>query len=102
LMYALGILNSLSPDDITKGHRVAGTGEIFFDGDVGGIGGVRQKIFAAKAAGAEYVLVPTSNYDDALDAADGDIVVVAIANIDEAVDFLDTLELVPQLQAQSD
>ncbi|MDH3425816.1 MAG: hypothetical protein OEM22_04005, partial [Acidimicrobiia bacterium] len=82
-------------------HRVAGTGEIHFDGEVGAIGGVRQKIFAAKAAGAEYVLVPTNNYEDAQEAADGDIEIVAVATVDDALDFLETLDPVPQLQAQS-
>ncbi|MDH3471911.1 MAG: PDZ domain-containing protein, partial [Acidimicrobiia bacterium] len=101
MMYALGIFNYLTPDDITKGHRVAGTGEIHFDGEVGAIGGVRQKIFAAKAAGAEYVLVPTNNYEDAQEAADGDIEIVAVATVDDALDFLETLDPVPQLQAQS-
>jgi PDZ domain-containing protein len=99
LMYTLGIMNLLTPDDMTKGHRIAGTGTIRFDGSVGPIGGVRQKVYAARDAGAEYVLVPADNYDDALEAAEGDIEVLSIATIDDALRFLDALEPSPALQA---
>jgi PDZ domain-containing protein len=99
LMYALGIINFLTEDDITQGHRVAGTGTIRFDGTVGPIGGVRQKVFAAIAAGAEFVLVPRDNFADAVEAADGDVEVLAIDVLDDAINFLDSLEPVPQLAA---
>ncbi len=92
LMYALGIMNLLTPDDLTNGHRVAGTGTIQRDGTVGAIGGVRQKVFAARRVGAEYVLVPTSNLDDAMTAAGDEINVVEVATIDDALEFLAGLE----------
>jgi PDZ domain-containing protein len=60
---------------------------------------VRQKVYAARDAGAEYVLVPADNYDDALEAAEGDIEVLSIATIDDALRFLDALEPSPALQA---
>lgn len=91
LMYSLGIVNLLTPGDITKGHVIAGTGTIEFDGRVGPIGGVRQKVYAARDFGAEYVLVPAANYDDALTAAGDDIQVVSIEDFAAALDFLDTL-----------
>lgn len=99
LMYALGIMNFLTPEDLTNGHRVAGTGTIRFDGTVGPVGGVRQKVFAARDAGATYALVPVENYEDAFDAAGGEVEVVAIANIDEALAFLESLAPAPALQA---
>ena len=99
MMYTLGIMNLLTDDDLTKGHRVAGTGTVRFDGSVGPIGGVRQKIYAARDAGASYALVPQDNFEDALGAADGEIEVIAIATIDDALAFLDGLEPSPALTA---
>lgn len=91
-MYTLGIIDALTEEDLTKGHRVAGTGTIRRDRTVGAIGGVRQKVFASRAAGAEYVLVPESNYEDALTAAGDDIVIVSVSTLDDALAFLDSLE----------
>lgn len=91
MMYALGIIDVLTPGDITNGHVVAGTGTIAPDGSVGGIGGIRQKVVAAEAAGAEIVLVPSGNYDDALTAQVDDIQIVAVGTIDEALAFLESL-----------
>ena len=50
---------------MTKGHIVAGTGTIAYDATVGPIGGIRQKVVGAEAAGAEYILVPADNYESA-------------------------------------
>ncbi len=91
LMFTLEIINQLSEDDLTRGHVIAGTGTIARDGSVGPIGGVRQKVFAAIDAGAEYVLVPAQNFDRARDAAGDDIEAVRIATIDDAMAFLATL-----------
>lgn len=91
LMFTLEIMNQLSEEDITRGHRIAGTGTIKQDGAVGVIGGVRQKVFAAIDAGAEYVLVPAGNIEDAREAAGDDITVVEVAEIDDALAFLDSL-----------
>ncbi len=88
LMYTLGIIDMLTPGELTHGHVVAGTGTIAPDGSVGGIGGIRQKVVAAEAAGAEVLLVPASNYDDALTAPADDIQIVSIASVDEALSFL--------------
>jgi Lon-like protease len=91
MMYTLGIIDLLTPGDITNGHVIAGTGTIAPDGTVGGIGGIRQKVVAAEAAGADIVLVPASNYEDALTALTDDIEIVAVANVDEALSFLESL-----------
>jgi PDZ domain-containing protein len=91
MMFTLEIMNQLSEDDLTKGHRIAGTGTIAQEGEVGAIGGIRQKVFGAIRAGAEYVLVPAANFPEASDAAGDDIEVVSIATIDDALDFLASL-----------
>jgi PDZ domain-containing protein len=92
MMYALTVIDLLTEGDLTKGHRVAGTGTIRFDESIGPIGGVRQKVYAARGIGAEYVLVPTDNYERALTAADDAIEVVSVATLQDALDFLDSLD----------
>ena len=91
LMFTLEIINQLSEADITRGHRIAGTGTIDNQGAVGSIGGIRQKIYGAIDAGAQYVFVPAGNFDAALEAAADDIEVVRVNTVDDALDFLDTL-----------
>jgi PDZ domain-containing protein len=92
MMHALAIVDSLTEGELTKGRVIAGTGTIQLDGTVGGIGGIRQKVVGAEAAGAEYILVPESNYESALTAERDDIEIVPIATLDEAVAFLESLE----------
>jgi PDZ domain-containing protein len=91
MMLTLGVYNSLSEEDITGGNRIAGTGTINPDGEVGRIGGIRQKTLAAIGVGASYLLVPDGDFDAAFAAADGEIEVVAVTTIDEALDFLESL-----------
>ena len=62
-------------------------------------GGVRQKVYAARGIGAEYVLVPADTYEDALTAADDSIEVVSITTLQDALDFLDSLEPAPEVMA---
>ncbi len=88
LMFTLELMNQLTEQDLTDGERIAGTGTISRDGAVGGIGGVKQKVFGAIDAGATVVFVPASNYDDALEAAGDKIVVVRVETIDDALVYL--------------
>jgi len=99
MMYTLAVMDLLTEEDMTKGHRIAGTGTIRFDESVGAIGGVRQKVFAARAIGAEYVLVPQDNYPDALTAAGDEVEIVPVATLQDALDFLASLEPAPSLLA---
>ncbi len=70
---------------------MAGTGTIQASGEVGGIGGVRQKVVAAEAAGAEIMFVPEANYEEALTAQRDDLELVPVATLDEALAYLETL-----------
>jgi len=99
MMYTLTLMDLLTDEDMLKGHQIAGTGTISFDETVGAIGGVRQKVYGARSVGAEYILVPELNYEDALTAAGDDIEVVAVANLQDALDFLDALEPAPETVA---
>lgn len=91
LAFTLTILDLLSPEDLTHGHVIAATGTMSFDETVGAIGGVRQKIYAARAAGASLVFVPTANYEDALTAAGDEIEIVPVDTLQDALDRLATL-----------
>ncbi len=92
MTYALTVIDLLTAEDLTKGRVIAGTGTIRFDETVGAIGGVRQKVFAARGIGADVVFVPTANFEDALTAAGDDIEIVAVATLQDALDFLAALE----------
>lgn len=92
MMYALAIIDLLGDDQLTHGRVVAGTGTIRGDGSVGGIGGVRQKVVAAEASGAEVMLVPESNYAEALTAPRLSMELVPVATIDDALAALAALD----------
>ena len=58
LMFSLAVVDELTPGAMTGGEHVAGTGSISADGEVGVIGGLRQKLIGARDAGAEWFLAP--------------------------------------------
>jgi PDZ domain-containing protein len=92
MMHALAIIDTLTPGELTGGNVIAGTGTIEYDGSVGSIGGIRQKVVAAEAAGASVILVPAGNYEEALTAERDSIDIVPIANLEEAIAYLENLE----------
>ncbi|NUU64478.1 SepM family pheromone-processing serine protease [Paenibacillus agri] len=98
LMFTMEIYNRLTPGDLTKGHRVAGTGTIDADGVVGPIGGVKHKIVAADRAGAEFFFVPVKNYDEAKTKADKigtAMKLVPVSTLTEALDYMKKLPVKP-------
>ena len=92
MMFVLEILDRLVPENLTRGYKIAGTGTITLDEEVGGIGGVKQKVVAAEKAGADYFLVPKENYQEAFQVA-RNIEIVKVGSLDEVMNFLDDLEL---------
>ncbi|HWM72767.1 MAG TPA: S16 family serine protease [Nocardioides sp.] len=76
LMFSLAIYDTLTPGSLTDDEIVAGTGEIAPDGRVGPIGGIQQKVVAARDSGAELFLVPEANCEEALQADNGDMQLV--------------------------
>lgn len=93
LMFTLGLLNRLSPADLTHGLKIAGTGTISLDGSVGPIGGVKQKVIGAEWAHAKYFFVPCdgSNYDDAAKVVGHSMTLVPVKTLDNALSFLNAL-----------
>ena len=87
LMFTLALYDRLTPDDLTAGRTIAGTGTIDCGGRVAPIGGVAQKVAAAESNGADVFLAPALNALDAREAA-GDIRVVSVSSFADAVDYL--------------
>lgn len=91
MMHTIAIIDTLTEGELTNGYVIAGTGTIRMDGTVGSIGGIRQKVPAAEAAGATHILVPEGNYESALTAEFEDIEIIPVATISEALAFLESL-----------
>jgi PDZ domain-containing protein len=85
LMFSLAIYDTLTEGSLTDGEVVAGTGTIAGDGSVGPIGGIDQKIAAARDDGASLFLVPPDNCADALDSPHGDMELVRAQTMSEAL-----------------
>ena len=85
LMMALNVYNNLIPNDITNSLIIAGTGTIEIDGSVGPVGGIRQKVIAAKRAGSELILVPTANFEEASPLSTDGTAIVAVDSFEEAL-----------------
>jgi len=64
VMFSLEILNQILEEDITRGRRIAGTGTINLEEEIGPISGVRHKILAAERDGADAFIIPTANRDE--------------------------------------
>jgi PDZ domain-containing protein len=88
LMWALGIVDLLTPGDLTSGRTVAGTGVIDLDGGVHAVGGIEHKVLAAEEAGAEIFLLPRANLEDAQRVGEG-IQLVPVQRIEEALTHLE-------------
>jgi PDZ domain-containing protein len=91
MMFALGIIDKLTPGGITGGRAIAGTGTIDFAGDVGEIGGIQQKVYAAADAGATVFLAPTGECAAARQVAPAGLRVVPVATLSAAVRALHDL-----------
>lgn len=87
LIFTIGLIDLLTPDDILQGRKVAGSGTISSSGKVGPIGGISEKIIAAKKAGATVLFAARENCDELPDEVTG-ISIVAISTLEEALDYL--------------
>jgi Lon-like protease len=85
LMWSLGLYDLLTPGDLTGGRLVAGTGEIGLDGTVGPIGGIGDKIVAARGVGADIFLVPKNNTAEERTFDAGDMRLVPVGSFDDAL-----------------
>lgn len=94
LMFTLELYNQLTPGDLSKGYRIAGTGTMSPDGTVGPIGGIPHKIVAADREHADIFFAPAENYDEAkakYDTLKTDMKLVKVSSVDDALKYLDAL-----------
>lgn len=91
LMFTLGILDKLGEPSLTGGRYIAGTGEISTDGSVGPIGGIAEKLIAAKAKGAVAFLVPEANCKEAARRPPRGLPLLEVGSVSDALDGLQAL-----------
>ncbi|HWI31906.1 MAG TPA: S16 family serine protease [Microbacterium sp.] len=91
MMFALGIVDTLTPDELNGGKDVAGTGTIDAEGIVGPIGGIRQKLYGARDAGAEYFLAPDRNCDEVVGHIPNGLRVFSTATLEDSITALDAI-----------
>ena len=90
-MFALGIVDELTPGDLTGGKDIAGTGTIALDGSIGPIGGIEQKMAGAKTDGSGYFLAPASNCADVVGNVPDGLEVYAVSTLHEAVTTVEAI-----------
>ncbi|WP_405882350.1 PDZ domain-containing protein [Streptomyces sp. NBC_01136] len=88
LMFSLGIVDKLTPGNLTGGKFVAGTGTIDDNGTVGPIGGIELKTIGAREKGAQYFLTPKDNCAAAAKDTPGGLTLVKVNTIDDAMNAL--------------
>lgn len=94
LMTAIGIYNSLTKDDITKGKTIAGTGTIDADGRVGEIGGIKYKILGAIKKDVDIFICPKENYEEAkkvLDSKNANMKLIYADTLEDAINKLNEM-----------
>ena len=83
LIFSLGLVELLAPENLLQGRKIAATGTISKSGAVGAIGGVQEKIVAARAAGVELLFISRQNCDEISGEVDG-LKVIAVSTLEEA------------------
>jgi Lon-like protease len=85
MMFALAIIDKLTPGKLTGGKFIAGTGEIDPSGAVAPIGGIQQKMAGARAAGATIFLTPAANCANTAGAVPAGLRLVKVSTLSQAV-----------------
>lgn len=91
LMFSLGIIDKLTPGQLTGGKFVAGTGTIDDKGKVGPIGGINMKLVGARNAGARYFLTPDDNCKSAASDTPDGLTLVRVKTIGDAKKSLEMI-----------
>lgn len=95
-MKTLSVFNKLTEFDYSLGLKIAGTGTIGFDGSVGKIGGIKQKIYAAFDDEIDIFFCPETNYEEALIAYNSlknkeRMALVMVKNFTDAIEYLENV-----------
>jgi Lon-like protease len=92
MMFALGIIDKITPMNLTGGKFIAGTGEITASGQVQPIGGIQQKMVGARDAGATVFLTPAGNCSDTVGAVPAGLRLVKVSTLDQAISDLEAIK----------
>ncbi|MGV8895502.1 MAG: PDZ domain-containing protein [Rhodoglobus sp.] len=92
MMFALGIIDKLTEGELNGGEKVAGTGTISGSGEVGSIGGIQQKLYGARNAGASWFLAPAANCNEVTGHIPEGLTVLAVRTLDDALKALAAIE----------
>jgi PDZ domain-containing protein len=90
-MFALGIIDKLTPGKLNGGDHVAGTGTIDNEGNIGAIGGIRQKMYAARDVGNNWFLAPQVNCDEVTGHIPTGLTVFAVKTLDDSLKVMKAL-----------
>lgn len=91
MMLALSIYTKINDQDIIKGRKIAGTGTIDYEGNVGKIDGIKYKIMGAHKDNMDIVLVPKENYKEAISVAEKNHYKLKIVKVETFKDVIDYL-----------
>ncbi|QEO16267.1 PDZ domain-containing protein [Agromyces intestinalis] len=91
MMFALGIVDKLTPGAMTGGEIIAGTGTIDAAGTVGAIGGIRQKLWGADGVGADWFLAPKANCGEVEGHVPDGMRVFAVETLDQAREVVEAV-----------
>jgi PDZ domain-containing protein len=91
LVFALAIYDRLTPGELAAGKHIAVTGTITTTGEVGSIGGIRQKMIGAKKAGATIFLLPAENCAEAVKRIPSGLNAIPVRTLSEAIKVLQGL-----------
>jgi PDZ domain-containing protein len=98
----LAIYDKLTPGELTGGKRIAGTGTITPDGQIGPVGGVKQKMYGAQRAGVKWFLAPSENCDQVIGNIPDGLTVIKVSTIQDslkAVEAISSNKGIDQLQS---
>jgi PDZ domain-containing protein len=93
MMFALGIVDKLTPGSLTGGRFVAGTGTIDDEGNVGPIGGISLKTIGARDKGAQFFLTPADNCEEAAKDVPKGLTLVKVKTLDDAMAALKDIKI---------
>lgn len=85
MIFALGIIDKMTDQDLTGGQQIAGTGAVTYEGTITPIGGITQKMFGAHENGIEWFLAPADNCGQVVGNVPQGLQVLAVSTLDEAV-----------------
>lgn len=107
LLQALSIYNSLTEFDYSRGLKISGTGTIDIYGNVGVIGGIKQKVYTAAKSKCDIFFTPDGSEEsyehqnyldassvlkDANEKYNTNMKLVPVKNLDEALEYLKNYE----------